>query len=242
MDKSIEVKAFTKLASLQDALNTVVNPSWRHAQYPWYRALWTEAGEAAGYVAWPWWRSVGPNLFAKRQDRLHFFLELVDCLHFGISMELQRLATGDGEEQDHQHVGEMLAEDLKSAADLTASDKDLMYFMERVASQALEGEFDARALFAASYRAGMGTQGIIAYFHAKNLLNGFRQEHGYKQGTYRKNWGTEKEPREDNLVLAEIVEDYRTVWGDNSLAAQVENGDFGRHIRRSLNEHYQSLE
>jgi len=35
----------------------------------------------------------------------------------------------------------------------------------------------------------------------KNLLNRFRQEHGYKEGTYTKVWNG----REDNVVMQEIL-------------------------------------
>jgi hypothetical protein len=35
----------------------------------------------------------------------------------------------------------------------------------------------------------------------KNVLNIFRQDHGYKEGTYRKDWDN----MEDNEVLADIM-------------------------------------
>ncbi len=37
----------------------------------------------------------------------------------------------------------------------------------------------------------------------KNVLNFFRQDHGYKDGSYRKHWG---DGREDNVHLVEVVQ------------------------------------
>jgi hypothetical protein len=51
---------------------------------------------------------------------------------------------------------------------------------------------------------------IVKWYIGKNVLNQFRQKHGYKQGTYAKNWATPDERAqgteyEDNFVLAQIL-------------------------------------
>ena len=248
MDKVEAVKAFAVMAKMQDDLNTKTNPSWRHSNYPWYRALWTEAAEAGNYIAWPWWRSVGTKIFATRKDELQCFMELADSLHFGISMYLQSLAiavtdTPDDFIADHGHAANMLAEALEHAMARTVHRNDTaMDLIESVARDALDDHaFNASALFAAAYKAGLGETGLIAYYHGKNILNGFRQENGYKQGTYVKNWGSNTAPEEDNVYLAEAIEEYRNIWGDAKLLTQVNNGDFAFHVKRALTKKYQSL-
>ena len=54
---------------------------------------------------------------------------------------------------------------------------------------------------------GMTSTGLYEMYLCKNALNHFRQEHGYKDGTYIKTWNGV----EDNVVLASILEDMRTV-------------------------------
>lgn len=54
---------------------------------------------------------------------------------------------------------------------------------------------------------------------AKNVLNMFRQDNGYKAGTYIKDWGG----REDNVVLVELMELHptaspKTLMGELSVA------------------------
>ena len=47
----------------------------------------------------------------------------------------------------------------------------------------------------------MSWQDMYCQYVSKNVLNFFRQDHGYKEGTYRKIWGQ----REDNEHLVEIM-------------------------------------
>ena len=48
----------------------------------------------------------------------------------------------------------------------------------------------------------MDLKELFALYVGKNVLNRFRQDHGYKEGSYRKLWAG----REDNEHLIEILE------------------------------------
>ena len=48
---------------------------------------------------------------------------------------------------------------------------------------------------------GLDFDSLYSAYVGKNVLNFFRQVHGYKEGTYVKNWAG----REDNEHLAELV-------------------------------------
>ena len=63
----------------------------------------------------------------------------------------------------------------------------------------------------------------ISEFEGKNTLNFFRQDHGYKEGTYIKQWHGE----EDNEVLAKLV---------TSLDAGAD--DFQQQLYQALEENY----
>jgi hypothetical protein len=50
---------------------------------------------------------------------------------------------------------------------------------------------------------GMTFEDLYSSYVGKNVLNFFRQDHGYQDGTYKKIW----DGREDNEHLVEIVAD-----------------------------------
>ncbi len=50
----------------------------------------------------------------------------------------------------------------------------------------------------------------IDYISGQNVLNIFRQNNGYRDGTYLKVWGD----REDNVVLQDIVDSNRDITAD----------------------------
>ena len=56
---------------------------------------------------------------------------------------------------------------------------------------------------------------LYQFYIGKNVLNRFRQDHGYKTGGYVKNW----DGREDNEVLSEILKN-QTLEGDD-LETQI---------------------
>ena len=50
-------------------------------------------------------------------------------------------------------------------------------------------------------KCGVNLSKLFKIYVAKNVLNKFRQDNGYKDGTYKKIWNG----REDNAVLNEIL-------------------------------------
>ena len=47
---------------------------------------------------------------------------------------------------------------------------------------------------------------MLKYYLGKNALNKFRQDNGYKEGTYQKQWYYMDHLVEDNVVLESIIE------------------------------------
>ena len=43
-------------------------------------------------------------------------------------------------------------------------------------------------------------------FYGKNILNKFRQDHGYKDGTYKKMWLYNGKEVEDNVVMIDKID------------------------------------
>ena len=64
-------------------------------------------------------------------------------------------------------------------------------------------QFSTARFTAAMKSAGMSFSDLYLGYVGKNVLNFFRQDHGYKEGTYLKLWNG----REDNEHLVDILRD-----------------------------------
>ena len=172
------------MLDMQDAMNAHVNPDWRNAGNAWYRAIWTECAEMLDHYGWKWWKHQQPELDQVR-------LELVDIMHFAMSDYL--LQDDDKATVAARIEAELNAprqhDDIRAAIEsmaLSTIAEQSMHFSDFASIMALiEMDFDQL------YRMYVG----------KNVLNFFRQDHGYKQGSYIKTW----DGREDNEHLAELL-------------------------------------
>ena len=62
----------------------------------------------------------------------------------------------------------------------------------------------------------MNLEVLFEGYIAKNVLNKFRQNHGYKEGRYKKVW----DGKEDNTVLCEIIAS--GLLDENEIYAKLE--------------------
>ena len=172
------------MLELQDAMNSRVNSDWRDAKNEWYRAIWTECAEMLDHYGWKWWKHQQPDL-----DQVQ--LELVDIFHFAMSDYL--LQGNDNEQTAARILDEMASpgrvDDIRQAieamAQSTIAEQSMHFSGFANIMRLIEMDFDQL------YRLYVG----------KNVLNFFRQDHGYKDGSYLKVW----QGREDNEHLAELL-------------------------------------
>ena len=81
--------------------------------------------------------------------------------------------------------------------------EEALYMVEELIKDALSGIFYVKGFFSLCRYFGMTTDELYSLYVAKNTLNIFRQDHGYKDGTYTKIW---YDGQEDNVHLTAIVE------------------------------------
>jgi dimeric dUTPase (all-alpha-NTP-PPase superfamily) len=173
------------MARMQDAHNRQVHPEWRVQGYPYYRAIWVECAELLDHFGWKWWKHQQPDLEQVK-------LELVDIWHFGLSEILR------GERLDDE-VAEAL---MAVPADGGGDPERFRLAVEDLARQTLSDRCFVLEPFVAALRAlPLALPELFQLYVGKNVLNHFRQDHGYKAGTYRKVWSG----REDNEHLMEIL-------------------------------------
>ena len=206
VDLAIAKNQIIQMLSMQDAMNSRVSETWRSNQYEWYRAIWVECAEMLDHHGWKWWKH-------QEIDVAQVQLELVDIFHFGLSL---RLMTGDTIEQ--------IADTLTAELTTTSDEKDFKLALETLASAAVTNKaFDAIALANCMHLMSMDLNELFRQYVGKNTLNFFRQDHGYKEGTYIKIWHGE----EDNEVLATLV---------NRLDASA--SDFQQQLYAALSDKY----
>ena len=172
------------MLELQAAMNARVNSGWRMANSEWYRAIWTECAEMLDHYGWKWWKHQQPDLDQVR-------LELVDIFHFAMSDYL--LQDNDNEAVASRILAELACPGsiseirlaIESMAQSTIANQSMHFSEFANIMQLIEMDFDQL------YRMYVG----------KNVLNFFRQDHGYKDGSYIKVW----QGREDNEHLVELL-------------------------------------
>ena len=173
------------MVQLQRSHNEKVHPQWDSQEYPFTRAIWIECAELMDHFGWKWWKH-------QEADFDQVKLELVDIWHFGLSALM--IQHGDS-------VVDVVADEISR----TYTSHDHSEFREAVevlTGKALEGDFSIVAFVATMRALPMSFEDLYAIYVAKNVLNVFRQEHGYKEGTYRKSWAG----REDNEHLTELAQ------------------------------------
>ena len=172
------------MLELQDSMNSKVNPDWRNAGNEWYRAIWMESSEMLEHYGWKWWKHQEP-------DTMQVKLEVVDIVHFALSIRLEQ-------GQSLEDTAELIATDFKNSMQA----EDIRKTIECLALLTLTDQ-GAHFTFIAGIMKylDMSFDELYEIYVGKNVLNMFRQDNGYKQGTYNKIWNG----REDNEYLADIM-------------------------------------
>ncbi len=183
------------MAKMQNAYNVQVHPEWRTQGYEYYRAIWVECAELLDHFGWKWWKKQIPDL-----DQVK--LEIVDIWHFGLS-DLIR-----ADKLDESVGAAMFAVEKKTprvTADLNSSDvAQFRAAVEALAESSLSQRLFQLEPFQRLLEAlPMSLTELFRLYIGKNVLNNFRQDHGYKTGEYQKLWSG----REDNEHLIEILQD-----------------------------------
>jgi dimeric dUTPase (all-alpha-NTP-PPase superfamily) len=186
---------FTAMLAMQNRMNIKVHPEWIRQNFAWHRALWIECGELIDHYGYKWWKKQTPEMEQVK-------LEIVDIWHFGMSM----LFDGRSVEQ----IGADLVADLKAA---TVPKRGVLEATEELATSVLATrKFSIVDFMSMLDSADMSLDDLYIAYVGKNVLNFFRQDNGYKEGTYIKNWAG----REDNEHLVELVQQLDTAAGDFS--------------------------
>jgi hypothetical protein len=157
------------MAGMQDSHNARVHEDWRGQGYEYYRAIWVECAELLDHFGWKWWKKQVADL-----DQVK--LEVVDIWHFGLS-DLMR------DDTLHQAAPALAQVPLEPSA---AQPGELRLAVEALAQATLNQRGFVMAPFVHVLQTlPLPVEELFQLYVGKNVLNDFRQDHGYKTGEYQ---------------------------------------------------------
>lgn len=183
---------------LQAAMNHRVDPNWTYARYPYLRAVVVEAAEAIEHHGWKWWKQ-------QHRDLGQLQMELVDIWHFLLSEILLR----NGGDEDKARLYLEAAYERQSPTrrlqfdgqEYSLEELELLDLLQALIGTAAAGRVELGLFAEIMSGCELDWPELYKQYVSKNVLNFFRQDHGYQEGTYRKIWNG----REDNEVLVEVM-------------------------------------
>ncbi|GAC06734.1 dUTP diphosphatase [Paraglaciecola chathamensis] len=184
------------MLTLQDGMNRKVNPQWLSANYAYLRAAMIESVEGIEHHGWKWWK-------AQHKDLPQLQMELVDIWHFALSSII--IQFGGDIEQSSSTIAQQLASNTSSVTfdgkDYDFTRLDILDNLQLMAGLCAANRFDVPLFIKIVEQAEMNADELYRQYVGKNVLNFFRQDNGYKEGSYLKLWNG----REDNEHLVDVL-------------------------------------
>ena len=204
------MKRILQMLELQQELNDATNGvGWEQGttkngkKIDWRRCIYLEAAELVDSYPWKHWKNIDAS-----PDYANVKIEIVDIWHFIMSEALRLYKV----------------EDLGSISDIAYTITNMQGFSEFLQIQTEEQldpykeielvEEMIKTLFCnsdindlilsflnMSSKLNLKLPELYELYIGKNILNKFRQNHGYKDGSYIKEWNG----KEDNVVMQEIL-------------------------------------
>ncbi len=193
----LNAQQLATMLDLQHKMNTKVNPQWLTAGYGFMRAAMVESVEAIEHHGWKWWK-------AQTKDLPQLQMECVDIWHFALSHIIIQY------NGDISASASTIAEQLQSPQSQVLFDgteydyrqQHLLDNLELMTGLCAAKRFDVTLFMHIIAQCEMSSDELFRQYVGKNILNFFRQDHGYKEGSYIKEW----QGQEDNEHLVEILD------------------------------------
>ena len=203
------------MLQLQNQLNDATNgENWTNGitkngkKINWSRCIYMECAEMVDSFSWKHWKNIDAQ-----PDWDNLQIEVVDVWHFIISLAIENYS------QNLKGNIEDLAIDISQMESFTKIDTSNKNFskqdeiiskVENIIGLVInKGELNLDSLisefFDLTIMSGLDLETLYRLYVGKNILNQFRQDNGYKDGTYIKVW----DGYEDNVVM-------KNIWKDNN--------------------------
>lgn len=186
------------MLAMQFKMNSKICTDWVKEDFPYLRAVIIEGAEAIEHYGWKWWKK-------QQSDTAQLQMEIVDIWHFILSAILIRSKNDQDiamqlllSVNDKQLGSNQIEFDGKV---YQLSSLNLLAKLELLIGVSVSRRIELD-LFSALLKDCKMDWGILfRQYVGKNVLNFFRQDHGYKDGSYLKEW----QGKEDNEHLVEVM-------------------------------------
>ena len=169
----------------------------------WKRCIYMECAELIDSFAWKHWKNIAAPI-----DTHNVVIEIVDIWHFVMSLVLEK-------SYKNRLLDEIVSDItmISGYADFVSHAYNINDYniyeiindIEILVHQTSGFDIDIYELltnyFRVALKCGVNLDILFEIYIGKNVLNKFRQDNGYKEGTYKKSWNGV----EDNVVLGEIL-------------------------------------
>lgn len=201
------------MLQLQNQLNDATNgEKWTEGvtkngkQIDWKRCIYMECAEMIDSFAWKHWKNI-----AAEPDWANMQIEVVDVWHFIMSLAIEEYS------RDLKGGIEDIALNISALSSFTqivtknskfASQDVVIAKVENMIRMNLsKDDFNLESLLAEFFDlvllSGLDLDSLYTLYVGKNILNQFRQDNGYKEGSYTKVWAGD----EDNVVMQKVFKE-----------------------------------
>jgi len=191
----------------------------------WRRCIHLELAELIESYPWKHWKNIDAQ-----PDYENIKIETVDIWHFIMSEALRVYKTeslGDIEKLAEDIVSMPTYQKFTTKQSVAALDNYEQIAVHEEMYRAIFCDKSIESIIAQFFKiasvANLGLDELYSLYIGKNILNQFRQDHGYKDGSYIKIW----DGKEDNVIMQEILKN------DANITPQ--------HLYVELERHYDSL-
>jgi len=197
---------------LQDSLNEATNgKEWTKGITKnskiinWKRCIYMECAEMIDSFSWKHWKNID-----KEADWANLQIEVVDVWHFIMSLAIENYAqTNKGGIEDLAQNISKIENFYKIAIQNTlfgtqdeVIQKIESIMLDTLSRDPLRLEKLISDFFDLVVMSALDLESLYKLYVGKNILNQFRQDHGYKEGSYIKVW----DGNEDNVVMQKILD------------------------------------
>lgn len=169
----------------------------------WKRCIYMECAELLDSFAWKHWKNINSSTNAE-----NVAVEIVDIWHFILSLVLEKAYPNSSISEVAKRMVSVsgFGDFCSDAYDMSEYNiYEIMNDIEILIHETSGFNYQIHELlthyFRLSLKCGVNLHKLYEIYIGKNILNKFRQDNGYQDGTYKKIWGE----KEDNVFLSGIL-------------------------------------
>lgn len=188
---------YKTMVELQHQFNKKIDENYLDKDFNWNSAIIAESGELLDSLGYKWWNQQTPDM-----DNVK--VEAIDLLHFVISEAIQDFYRP--KYMEHIVIENTYKDFEAYFTENEQYDNFTILSLETLIGHLNYDQYDRFFIMKKIFKSlEMSNEDVYIAYIVKNCLNKFRQDNGYKDGSYIKDWNG----KEDNVIAYEIA----NKWG-----------------------------